>query len=90
MKYGHGRVSFSRVMALKVMYTFMEDKKSITCDVTYDQYLNLKTLPSIKECKVIQKNQDEDYDDYMKEMQKAIELATKNETSRILQLSESI
>ena len=89
MKYGHGRVSFSRVMALKVMYTFMEDEKSITCDVTYDQYLNLKTLPSIKECKVIKESQQE-FEEYRDEMQNAINSAVENDISHIRKLSEII
>ena len=65
----------------------MDDVKLYTCFVDYEQYKNLKALPIIKECTVLKRNQ-KDYDDYIKEMQKAINLLAKNDTSHIRKLSE--
>ena len=75
-------------MAFKIIYKFIGNDTFYTCFVTYDQYKNLKALPSIQECNVLKKNQD-DYDEYMKEMQKAINLLAENDTSPIKNLSES-
>jgi len=76
-------------VALKIQYKFKEDEKSYACYVTYDQYLNFKKLPIIQECNVLKKNQKEDYEDYMREMQKAINLLAKNDTSHIRKLSKN-
>jgi len=78
---------FDKCMAFKIAYTFMDDEKSYTCFVDYEQYKNLKALSNIKECTVLKRNQ-KDYDDYIKEMQKAINLLAKNDTSHIRKLSE--
>lgn len=64
----------------------MDDEAFFTCFVTYEQYNNLKVLPIIRECSVLKKNQ-ENYEVYMKEMQKAINLLAKNNTSHIRSLS---
>jgi len=56
-------------MPLQISYRFMGDEKFYTCYVTHEQYLNLKKLPSIKDCTIIKRNQ-ESYDEYMEEMQK--------------------
>lgn len=75
-------------MPLHISYQFMDDKKFYTCYVTYDQYLNLKKLPSIKNCIVLKRNQ-ESYDEYIKEMQIAINMIAKNDTSHIKKLSQN-
>jgi Nitrosopumilus output domain 1 len=67
----------------------MDDEKYYTCFMTFDQYMNFKNLPIVRECNVLKKNP-EDYDDYVKEMQKAIDLAVKNDTSHIRRLSENV
>ena len=76
-------------MAFKIKYKFKEDKKFYTCYVTYEQYLNFKALPIIKECNVIKKDQKDGLDNYLEEMQKAIDSLAKNNTSHIRTLSES-
>lgn len=75
-------------MPFKIKYKFKEDKILYSCIVLHEQYENFKKLPSIQECNVF-KNQKEDHEDYMKEMQKAINLLAKNDTSHIRKLSES-
>ncbi|AFS82964.1 hypothetical protein [Candidatus Nitrosopumilus sediminis] len=75
-------------MAFKVQYRFKEDDKVYTCFLTFEQYMNFKKLPIIQECIVLKKNQKADYEEYMKEMQKAINLLAKNDTSHIHNLSE--
>ena len=67
----------------------MEEKKSYTCYVNYEQYTNFKKLSIIQECTILRKNQQE-FDDYADEMQKAINLAVTNNTNHMRMLSESI
>lgn len=76
-------------MVFKIQYKFKEDKKIYTCFLTFEQYMNFKKLPIIQECVVLKKNQKKDHEDYLKEMQKAINLLAKNDTSHIRNLSES-
>ena len=73
----------------KIQYKFKEDDKFYSCIVTYDQYRNLRRLPIIQECEIVNNDQ-KNIKAYQNEMQKAIELAAKNETSRILKLSEIV
>lgn len=75
-------------MPFKIMYKFMEEKKFYTCYVNYEQYVNFKELPIILECTIIKKNQQE-FEDYTDEMQKAINLAAVNSTNHMRMLSES-
>ena len=77
-------------MVFKIQYRFKEDDKVYTCFVTYDQYTNFKKLPIIQECIVLKKNQKEDHDEYVKEMQKALNSAVKNDTSHVRKLSEVV
>jgi len=67
----------------------MEDRKFYTCYASYDQYKNLKKLSIIRECKIIKRNQ-EIYEKHIEEMQTALSLAVKNDTSYIKKLSESV
>jgi len=76
-------------MQLQILYKFMEDRKFYTCYASYDQYKNFKKLSIIKECKIIKRNQ-EIYEKYIEEMQIALSLAEKNDTSYIKKLSESV
>lgn len=82
-------VDYRKHVALKIQYKFKDDEKMYTCHMTYGQYLNFKKLPVIQECNVLKRNQ-EDYDDYVKEMQKAINLLAKNDTSHMRKLSEDV
>jgi len=73
----------------KILYSFSGEEQQYTCQVTYEQYKNFKKLPSLKECKIITENQ-EDVEEYKNEMQEALNLAAKNDTSHIKKLSEMI
>ncbi len=74
-------------MPFKIKYKFKEDKKFYTCIVTYQQYKNFKELPIIKECEIV-KEESENIEEYKYEMQKAINLAVKNNGTHIRKLSE--
>jgi len=73
----------------EIQYKFKEDDKYYSCVVTYEQYRNFKQLPIIQECEITNSNQrDADLDE--KEMERALELAVKNDASHIRNLSEVI
>ena len=76
-------------MPFKIQYKFKQDKKSYTCVLTHQQFSNFKRLPIIKECEVIKKER-ENVVEYMKEMDKAFELAAKNDISHIRKLSKVV
>jgi len=76
-------------MPLKIQYSFKEDPVYYTCVLTYDQYKNFKELPVIKECKII-KNAEKNIDAYEEKMQKALNLAAKNDISHIQKLSQIV
>ena len=72
-----GRINSN--MTLKVLYKFLGEEDRHTCQLTYEQYKNFRKLPVIRECMVVKRNQEE-FEDYEEEMQKAINLAEKNST----------
>ena len=74
-------------MPVKIRYKFKEDKKYYTCTVTYEQYKNFRKLPIVKECNAIKKAE-KIFESHQDEMQKALDLAAKNDTSHIKKLSE--
>ena len=76
-------------MPFKIQYSFKDDAKSYTCLLTYDKYKNFKSLPSIKECKIL-KNNEENIESYKEEMQKALNLAAENDVSHIQKLSQIV
>ena len=76
-------------MPFKIRYKFKEDKKYYTCVVTYGQFQNFRDLPIVKECEIIKDDQ-KDFDEIKNEMQKAQDLAAKNDTSHIKKLSEIV
>ena len=73
----------------EIQYKFKEDSKFYSCIVTYEQYRNFKQLPIIEECEIVSNNQ-ENIESYQTEMQKALDLAIKNDTSHIRKLSDLI
>jgi len=75
-------------MTLKVLYKFLGEEDRHTCQLTYEQYKNFRKLPIIRECVIVKRNQEE-LEDYKEEMQKAINLAEKNNTY-ILKLSQIV
>ena len=75
-------------MSFKIKYQFKDDGKSYSCVVTREQYENFKKLPSILECKIIK--EEPNVSDYQEDMQKAINLAVKNNTTHIRKLSEIV
>lgn len=74
---------------LEVQYKFKDDYNTYSCIVTYEQYRNLKKLLVIEYCKIIndiQKNTKFTHN----EMQNALDLASKNDTTHIRNLSEVV
>ena len=76
-------------MPFKIKYKFKEDEKFYTCILTYEQFKNFRKLPIVKECEVIKKDE-QNMEEYYGEMQKALDMAVKNDTSHILMLSEIV
>jgi len=75
-------------MVFEIMYKFLGDESRHTCQVTYEQYLNFKKLPIIRECMIVKRNQKE-YENYKEKMEMAINSAEKN-TAHILKLSQIV
>ena len=76
-------------MPFKIRYKFKEDKEFYTCTVTHEQFKNFKKLPIVKECEII-KDDEKNVEEYMNEMQEALNLAAKNDTSHIRLLSQIV
>ena len=76
-------------MPFKIQYKFKEDKEFYTCTVTNEQFKNFKKLPIVKECEII-KDDEKNVEAYMNEMQEALNLAAKNDTSHIRLLSQIV
>lgn len=72
-----------------IKYQFKGEIKSYSCTVTYEQFKNFKELPIIEKCEII-KTSKQQFDKYVNEMGKAINLAIKNDTSHIRRLSEMV
>lgn len=72
-----------------IQYKFKDDYNLYSCMVTYKQYRNLKKLPVIQECEIINNDQN-NTKSHQKEMQEALDLAFKNDTSHIRNLSEIV
>ncbi|MFQ5476548.1 MAG: response regulator [Nitrosopumilus sp.] len=82
-------VESDNLMLVKIKYKFKEDTKFYTCILTYEQYKNFRELPIVKECKAI-KEAEKIFEDHHDKMQKALDLAAKNDTSYLLELSEIV
>ena len=82
-------VESNNQMPFKIRYKFKEDVKYYTCILTYEQYKNFKKLPIVQECEIIKKDQ-KNIEEYKNEMQKALNFASKNDTSHIQKLSEIV
>ncbi|MBL7015414.1 MAG: hypothetical protein ISR79_03505 [Nitrosopumilus sp.] len=76
-------------MSFKILYKFLGENDHHTCQLTYEQYENFRTLPIIRECMIVKRNQ-KDLEDYKEEMQDALNLAAKNDISHIQKLSQII
>ena len=76
-------------LPFKVQYSFKDEPKSYTCVMTHDQYKNFKELPILQECKIL-KNDEENIEAYKQEMQKALNLAAKNDLTHIQKLSQLV
>ena len=76
-------------MPFQIMYKFEEEEESYTCKVTHDQFKNFKKLPIIKEFEIINKDK-KNIQEYNYEVQKALNLIVKNESSHIRKLSETM
>ncbi len=76
-------------MPFQIMYKFEEDQVFYTCKVTHEQFKNFKKLSIVKECQIIKKDKS-NMKEYKNEVQKALNLAVKNEASHIHKLSKII
>ena len=72
-------------MPFQIKYKFKDDKDYYICCVTWDQYKNFKKLPIVKECEVVQDDAQNKVDFY-EEMQEALRLLAKNDTSHITKI----
>jgi two-component system chemotaxis response regulator CheY len=75
-------------MPFKIQYKFKDDPKINTCTVSYQQYRNFCELPIIQECTIVKKNQKTTKKN-LEQIERALELAFKNQTSHIRNLSEN-
>lgn len=72
-----------------IKYQFKGEIRSYSCTVTYEQFKNLKELPIMEKCEIIKKDKRQ-FDKYTHEMDKAINMVIKNDTSHIRRLSETV
>jgi len=75
--------------SLQIQYKFKEEESTYSCIATYEQYRNLKKLPIIDTCEIIN-NEGQKGGLDLNEMQKALDLASKNDMSYIRNLSETV
>jgi hypothetical protein len=75
-------------MPFKIQYKFQDDVKTHYCVVSYEQYRNFCALPIIHDCKIIKENETNTKKN-LDEIQKALEMAYKKDTSHIRKLSDS-
>ena len=75
-------------MPFKIQYKFEDDPKIHHCVVTYEQYRNFCELPIILDCKIVKENQTNTKKN-LDEIQKALDMAYKKDTSHIRKLSEN-
>ncbi len=75
-------------MPFKIQYKFEDDPKIHYCVVTYEQYQNFCELPVIQDCKIVKENQTNTKKN-LDEIQRALDLAYKKDTSHIRKLSEN-
>ena len=76
-------------MPFKVLYRFLGENSHHTCLLTYEQYKGFRKIPAIRECVIVKRNQEE-LEKYKEEMQEALNLAVKNDTTHILKLSQIV
>ncbi len=82
-------VESNNLKMVKIRYKFKDDEKFYTCVVTYEQFQNFRDLPIVKECEII-KEKLKNFDEIKNEMQEALNLAAKNDTSHIRKLSKIV
>lgn len=77
------------IMPFEIKYKFKEDHNFYTCVVNYEQYRNFKKLPIICECEIVENNQ-KNIKLKKEEIEKALNLAVKKDTSHIRKLSKIV
>ena len=75
-------------MPFKIKYKFTGDEKYYTCVLSVEQYKNFRELPMVEKCEILKNTKE--YKKYEEEMQRALNLAVKNNTTHILKLSENV
>ena len=76
-------------MPFEITYKFAEDQNIYKCIVTHEQYRNFRGLPIVQECKIIKTDQ-QNVLNYEIEMQNALNMVMKNDTSHIRLLSQIV
>lgn len=74
---------------LEIQYKFKEEENIYSCITTYQQYRNLKKLPIIEICQIID-SKEKNNESNVIEMEKALDMAFKNDRSHIRDLSEIV
>jgi hypothetical protein len=75
-------------LPFKIQYKFQDDATLHYCIVSYEQYRNFCALPIIQECKIIKGNQINTKKN-LDEIQQALDMAYKKDSSHIRKLSEN-
>ncbi len=75
-------------MPFKIQYKFEDEATIHHCVVSYEQYQNFRALPIIQECTIIKGNQTTTKKN-LAEIQNALDMAYKKDTSHIRKLSEN-
>jgi DNA-binding response OmpR family regulator len=73
----------------KIKYRFKDDDKYYTCNLSDEQYENFRKLSILQECEILTKHE-KNVEGYASEMQKALNLAARNDTSHIRKLSSNV
>jgi len=74
---------------LEIQYKFKGDINHYSCTIWYEQYRNLKKLPIIEECNIVNYAQN-NTTSLQQSMEKALELVCENNTEYIRELSEVV
>ncbi|AFS82966.1 response regulator transcription factor [Candidatus Nitrosopumilus sediminis] len=82
------KTEISMPASFEIKYKFKDDYDSYSCKVNYEQYRNFKKLDIIEKCEIINSNNKNIQSD--NEMQKALDLASQNNTSKIRDLSKVV
>ena len=76
-------------MPFIIRYKFKDDDHFYEVAITYKQYRQFRKLPIVKECEVVSED-DKNMENYKNELQQALNLAAKSDTTHIKKLSNKV